>query len=390
MSYIQRPVQLALAALIVCQIALAGDDHPQLDALRTYIRSRAQSPEDYVVGKFKNYDYVFVGEWHKIKEDQLLIQNLIPNLYAAGIYNLGIEFGNHDYQPQIDSVITAAEYDADKVRWVCFKHITWWGYQEYEDIYRAAWRLNRSLPAGARKFRVVALNYAPDFSKLTKEGGEENWKQVWYRGEGDSYMARMIFEELVHKGEKALIYSGSHHAFTSYHQPICDFNPVKFYRYETARMGNIVHDSLPDRVFNIFLHSPWQTIRGGNDYESPMLGIIDTAMAVFANPRFGFDCAGTPFGELHDTMAYYSVGYKDFKLADFCDGYIYQGDFCTLQGGTPDTLFVTEENLQEAIRGIMTWKGQQNYKTVADFKNTFIYYTDPAVLFPGLCAERKK
>jgi hypothetical protein len=53
-------------------------------------------------------------------------------------------------------------------------------------------------------------------------------------------------------------------------------------------------------------------------------------------------------------------------------------------------LFVTEENLQEAIKGLMTWKGQQNYKTVADFSNTFKYYTDPAVLFPGLYAEREK
>ena len=382
--------KLALALMLGCQVVIAAENPPQVDSLRAYIKAHSQAPEDYIVSKFKKYDYVFVGEYHKIKQDQLLIQKLIPILYTAGIYNLGIEFGNHDYQPQIDSLTTAGDYDANKARWVTFKWSTWWGYQEYEDLFRAAWQLNRSLPAGARKFRVVALNYAPDYRKLTQEGGQENWKQVNYRGDQDSYMARMILDEFVHKGEKALIYSGSHHAFTAYHQPDCDFNPLKFYRFETGRMGNLVHDSIPDRVFNIFLHSPWMTIRGENDYESPIMGAIDTVMTAFKNPRFGFDCEGTPFGELRDTMAYYSVGYKDFKLADFCDGYIYQSDFCTLEGGTPDTLFVSEENLQEAIKGIMTWKGQQNYKTVADFSNTFKYYTDPAVLFPGLCAERKK
>jgi hypothetical protein len=382
--------KLALALMLGCQVVIAAENPPQVDSLRAYIKAHSQAPENYIVSKFKKYDYVFVGEYHKIKQDQLLIQKLIPILYTVGIYNLGIEFGNHDYQPLIDSLTTARDYDANKARWVTFKWLTWWGYLEYEDIFRAAWQLNRSLPAGARKFRVVALNYAPDFSRLTQDGGQENRKQVLYRGDQDSYMARMILDEFVHKGEKALIYSGSHHAFTAYHQPDCDFNPLKFYRFETERMGNLVHDSIPDRVFNIFLHSPWMTIRGENDYESPIMGEIDTVMAAFKNPRFGFDCVGTPFGKLHDTLAYYSAGYKDFKLADFCDGYVYQGNFCTLEGGTPDTLFVTEENLQEAIKGIMTWKGQQNYKMVADFSNTFKYYTDPAVLFPGLCVERKK
>jgi hypothetical protein len=115
------------------------------------------------------------------------------------------------------------------------------------------------------------------------------------------------------------------------------------------------------------------------------MGIIDNIIMQFPGKRVGFDCAGTPFGELRDSLTYYSFGYEDFKLSDFCDGYIYQGNFCELDGCTPDSLFVTENNLQKAIKGIATWKGQQNYKTVDDFNNTFRYYSSPSWLFHGLC-----
>ncbi len=378
----------ACLAIVGSNFTPLAVETPDIVTLKSYLESHWQKPEEYVVSKFKKYDYVFIGEYHKIKQDLLLIQSLIPELYKAGIYHLGIEFGNHDYQNLIDSLVTAEEYDADLARWISFKHITWWGYSEYQDIYRAAWKLNSSLPDSAQKFRVVALNYSPDYSKLTEQGGDENWKEVHYKGDIDSYLAKMIFEEFVSKGVKALIYSGAHHAFTKYHQPVFDADPFKFYRFVTDRMGNQIYDSIPECVFNIFLHSPWQTKFSGESYESPMMGIIDSVMADFESQRVGFDCLGTPLGDIRDTVAYYSVGYDDFELADFCDGYIYMGDFCSLEGSTPDTLFVTEDNLKEAIKGIMTWKGQQNYKTVSDFIETFKYYTLPAVLFPGLCPEK--
>lgn len=45
-----------------------------------------------------------------------------------------------------------------------FKDFVLWGHTDYMDIYRKAWELNHSLAKGARKFRVVNLNYRPDWT----------------------------------------------------------------------------------------------------------------------------------------------------------------------------------------------------------------------------------
>ena len=48
-----------------------------------------------------------------------------------------------------------------------------WGYQEYIDLYKAAWQLNHGLPAGAPPFRVVGLNVRQYWESLKTEQGPE-------------------------------------------------------------------------------------------------------------------------------------------------------------------------------------------------------------------------
>jgi hypothetical protein len=86
-----------------------------------YLKNYGKSPEDYVVEKFQDYDIVFIGESHRVKHNLELIYNLIPRLYQAGVYNLGIEFGTDEYQDEVDRLITAEEYDEDLARLIMFK-----------------------------------------------------------------------------------------------------------------------------------------------------------------------------------------------------------------------------------------------------------------------------
>lgn len=53
-----------------------------------YLKSHWKTPEDYVIEKFSDHDIVFIGEYHRIKHDAELIQNLIPRLYKIGVRNL--------------------------------------------------------------------------------------------------------------------------------------------------------------------------------------------------------------------------------------------------------------------------------------------------------------
>lgn len=338
----------------------------QKSELVEYLRAHWKSPEDYLIEKFRDHDIVFIGEMHRVKHDVELIHNLIPRLYKIGVYNLGIEFGGNEYQDKVDSLVTADEYDENLARWLLFKWATYWGFKEYMDIYRRVWELNKSLPKSAPRFRVVHLNYIPRWDLMKEEMTAEDRKRVMHKGDGDEFMAKVVLKEIVDKGQKALIYSGQHHAFTRYRQPMYDFEKKKLLGLRDTRMGNIVQKRIPDKVFNIFLHFPWPMKENFDAMKYPVNGGIDAVMREFHDQRVGFDVVGSPFGKLRDNDAYYAIGYDNFTLSTFCDGYIFQMPVNQYQGCTVDTVFVTEGNLQEAIAWIPNVKARKHYKKPQD------------------------
>ena len=322
---------------------------PDSKTLVAYLKSHGKAPEDYVISKFADHDIVFIGEYHRIKRDVELIHRLIPRLYRAHIYNLGIEFGCSEDQDKVDRLITAKLYDESLARSLIFRQFSGWGYTEYEDLYRKAWELNRSLPKGARKFRVVNLEYRPNWPALKEQMAPADWDKVWWQGDPDRHMAEVIIREFVNKHQKGLIYSGIHHAFTRYHQPVYDFQSKKMLRFNTARMGNLVYDKIMDKAFTIYLHAAWGSNTNIEEVTRPVHGVIDAVMAELGNQAVGFDVKGSPFGNIADNQSYYSLGYANFTLDKFCDGYIFQGRLEDAEGVTVDPLFITDSNLEEAI-----------------------------------------
>ena len=368
-----------LVFLIVSLIILLGFFSPQKkmreispekkQELVQYLKTHWKSPEDYVVEKFKDYDIVFIGENHRIKHDLELIHNLIPRLYQAGVYNLGIEFGAYEYQDKVDKLITAAEYDEELARLLMFKFYVIWGYREYMDIYRKAWEINKSLPKEAPKFRIINLMYIPDWNALQEKMTLELRKKVWYKGNPDVYMANIIIKEIVAKRQKALIYSGIHHAFTHYYQPMYDVKNKKFIAYEKNRMGNVIYRKIPGKVFLTFLHASWPTKEGYSKRTYPVGGIIDKIMMEFEEKRVGFDVKESPFGRIRDNDTFYAYSYPNFSLSTFCDGYIFQKHFKDYEGCTVDLKCITEKNLQEAIDNLPA-RLRKRYTKVEDFINS--------------------
>lgn len=339
---------------------------PTKQELVSYLRSHWQTPEDYVVSKFSNHDIVFIGEYHRIKHDPQFIQSLIPKLYMAGIYNLGIEFGVHEDQEQVDGLINADSYDEKLARHIIFRFLPLWGYKEYIDIYRGAWVLNHSLPKSAPRFRVVNLSYRPNWAALTGERTPEVMNKVWHKGDPDKFMGQIILTEFVAKKQKALIYSGRHHAFTRYHQPRYNFQKNELYGFEKTRMGNVVYAQIGDRSFNIVLHSPWPSKHSFDDLRLPVGGTIDEVMREFKTQRVGFDVKDSPFGRLADADTYYAVGYDHFTLGTFTDGYVFQGPFSTYEGCTVEPLFITDENFQEAVEQLSSPEARKQATSPAD------------------------
>ena len=62
-------------------------------------------------------------------------------------------------------------------------------------------------------------------------------QKVWVKGDPDEFMAHIVLAEFVAKHQKALIYSGIHHAFTRYKQPIYDFDVGKLIRLKLRPDG---------------------------------------------------------------------------------------------------------------------------------------------------------
>ncbi len=344
---------LVFAAQTACAVELPTVTAELKQQLLQYLRANHQGPEEYVINKFKEHDVVILGEYHRIRHDPELIQNLIPRLYKAGIYTLAIEFLRREDQPLIDRLLSGGEWDEALGRQIQFNGFVFWGYREYVDIYKAAWRLNRSLPLGSRPFRVLGIGDSPDWSLIKTEADARDpaiRRQVW-RGGGEHLWAKVILDEVARK-EKVLVYCGLHHAFSEYRQPIFDEKKQAFIRHTGERMGNHVYKELGKRVITIALHAPWIPAEGYSQpfYVYPVEGAIDAVIAEL-EPRYrraGFDTRGTPFGRLPDTRTIYKHGYPGFTLATLCDGYIIQKPMAEYESVTMIPDFINEHNIDTA------------------------------------------
>lgn len=362
-------VALAIAALTLAgcsgeqesgdgRSAGAPQDAASVDELADYVRENHATPEDYLVSKFRDHDIVFVGEYHRIRHDAELVQNVIAPLYEAGVYSLGMEFARRADQDDIDRLVTGDTYDEALAAEILWRQWPWWGFQEYADVFRAAWRLNSKLPEGARPFRVFGLNAAQDWSHVwTPEdrADRETLRKVWPEGNSDAVMAETILGEFVKKREKALIYAGINHAYTEYRQPVYSASEGGFVRFVEGRMGNRVFELAGKRSITIFLHAPWPDARG---HSAPMVrpadGVIDALIAELPPElrRAGFDVTGTPFESLPGESSLWKHGYDDFTLGTFCDGYIIQGPLSGYEGVTVIDGWFSEENREDAIAQI--------------------------------------
>jgi len=326
--------------------------------LEGYVREHHETPEEYIVTKFVDHEIVFVGEYHRIKHDVELIQNVIPLLYENGVYNLGMEFASRADQADIDRLVTAETYDEALANGIIWNQWAWWGYQEYVDIFRAAWEFNQELPESARPFRVFGLNATSDWSHVwTPEDRQdpEVMRKVWPEGNSDAVMAETILEQFVDKEQKALVYMGINHAYTEYRQPIYDESAGEFARFSKGRAGNRVYDEIGKRCITIFLHAPWPSAEGNSaPWVRAADGAIDVLMARLPPElgRAGFDVNGTPFGDLSGASSLWKHGYEDFTLATYCDGYIFQKPLSGYEGVAVVDGWFSEENRLDAIAQI--------------------------------------
>ncbi|HKQ97088.1 MAG TPA: ChaN family lipoprotein [Candidatus Polarisedimenticolia bacterium] len=356
---------LALAAAAV----VAGDaptaekrplpvlEEPDRARMQAWLDRHALAPVDYVVAKFADHDIVFLGEYHRIRHDAVLVQTLIPHLYRAGVYNLGLEFLGARDQAALDGLLAADAYDEALAGRLFWNQWPFWGYQEYVDILRAAWTFNHGLPRDARRFRVVGLNARTDFSHVwTPEdrANPEIMAKALPDGDVDEVMAETVRREILAKRQKALIYSGSNHAYTRFRQPVPNAATGGIDELVSTRLGNRIFADIGKRCWTIFLHSPWPAAEGYSKPEVyPADGVIDAFFAAVApaKRRVGFDVKGSPFAGLEAKSSLWGRAPR-FRLEKYADGWIYQMPLSEYRGVSGVPGWFNEANRMQAIEQI--------------------------------------
>ncbi|MDD3771881.1 MAG: ChaN family lipoprotein [Weeksellaceae bacterium] len=369
---------ISFTSIILILFSCSRYHKNETDLLKS-IKENSQSPEHYVIEKFKNHQVIFIGENHYIKEQVELIKNLIPELYENGIYNLGTEFIRYSDTEKMNKLLTDSIYNEELVRDISFNSLWHWGYQEYLDIYKTVWELNQKLPKNAPKFRIFGIEEDIDFSYVQSEEDFDNpevmrkvFKSSYDFEESEGFSAFVIQKEILDKNEKALIYSGIHHAFTEYYQPRYDIEKKIFGgSYEKERMGNLIKNKLGDKTMTIFIHGPWYDKNGYKMQILPIDGVLDS---LFSLPEyqeyypFGMDTRGTSLGDLKGKTSVYQYGYPNFTLKDFCDGYIFLkpiNDYTTV---TPIADFVKPENVEYIKQQEFNYRNTD--LTAQDFNDT--------------------
>jgi hypothetical protein len=327
----------------------------EVNPLVQFATSSWRSPQDYVVASLATRDIVFLGEFAKISQGVTFVQSLVPRLYAAGIRRLGMEYGLADDQQQIDALVTAPTWDEAKARALMFDWVVTWGYQEYIDIYKAAWQVNSRRPAGADPFRIIALSPRQDWSVLTAQADLSDPAKIaaLYAQEGspDAHMAAVIQKQFLQTGQKAVVYTGTQHALTRYRSVDYEKNAAKLGLPETRRAGTIVAAAAPGRVMTIEIHAPWPDATNKVGLGYPAGGLIDAMIdALPADKRSGgWNLAGTPLGALSIKGSVYETP-SATTLADVFDGYIVLGPLHDYTVVTAITDFIQAKDADRATQ----------------------------------------
>lgn len=338
-----------LADPLTFLLAPGTDPEGRTEAAQLAQVRSAQAPDAYLIDKFRNADIVLLGEDHAVKQSVAFVMNAIPSLYAAGVTNLVMEFGADEDQALLDRLVTAPAYDAETARQLMFNYNVMWSWRDYRDLYRAVWAFNRTLPKGKPPFRIVNMSYVFDWSGFSGTRTPETLRQVFPRGMVDQFRAERIAREVLDKGRKALVLTGTLHAFTRFAAGQTQSDGDGFCQRTANALGNRLHAAYGTRIANVMLHQSLPALPGRRaPFEQPGDGAVERIMRLNGDRPVGFDLRGAAMGSIRD-YSHYGICERDFTLADLFDGYIFLAPFKELRAATPDAGFVDEANLARAI-----------------------------------------
>ncbi len=311
------PASLAVSfAVAVILLGRCGPDGERESEFLRYWNEHPAAPIDYVLDKFASHKWVFLGEYHRVKHDVDLLASLIPALHEkTEVRCLAWEFLDHEAAEEANRLITAPEYDRAATIAFFRGQVATWSYEEYLNIYHAAWESNKRWAAEKGPFLFVGLHPGIRWDLVNygteEEAAREKAKQERY----DELMARWLAEDVLSPGRPALISTGIAHSTAKFDEYYVGQGDRRL-----VRMGNMVYrEPYKKDMFFIALHAPFYDSGARADIY-PFDGILDRLMRSYGRD-IGFDVIGTPFAALtHKNRSEYSI--TAYTFGDLYDGYI--------------------------------------------------------------------
>jgi hypothetical protein len=222
--------------------------------------------------------------------------------------------------------------------------------------YKAAWELNRSLPKGEPRFRILGVDIRPDYRRVP--AGSD--PMVAFRPELDpkaaemlrgmivggpdrdltrnTRMAEILRREVLSKGQKALMFNGSGHSTTRYLRP----NRAGVGERRIV-VGYMIHQEIGDRAMGVLLGGLGTRFGGaGESGRDPILSAVLASLPT-GRDSVGFDVKASPIGGLAVT-----AGKETLTMEGFWDGLAFIAMKESWEPSRPSFKYLTDEAVKLA------------------------------------------
>lgn len=276
-----------------------------------FLNKNGKPPVDYILDKFKSYPIVAIGEMHEIENDLNLLIEVVKN--KTFIDEVGVvvwEFGNSNYQKDIDKIINAENFDKQLISKMYKDHTHPWGwpFECYIDFYRAVWEINKSRK-NAIKVLLADIPIHWDEIKTTEDYKNRAAKR-------DSYMADILENEIINKGKKALFYAGRNHTLKLLKMKDGTYRETAVY---------LVNKKYPKKIFTTFIHHSNQYNEKNDETRRISDGLFDYIFKKRNDEPIGFDLENNYFGNQNQLNIDFITSPFPFHLSDLYDGYLFIG-----------------------------------------------------------------
>ena len=289
--------QFCLAALCL-SLALGWDSRLPVSIFYSPQSHSAPKPSnavDAIVKAFDKFPLVAFGEYQGLQEEADFFALLIRDpAFSTRVNDIVVEFGNALYQDVVDRYVAGKEISPDELRqvWRNTTELLTWNSPMYEKFFANVRELNQTLPA-SRRLRVLLGDPPIDWNKVQSR---EEFLSV--QGQRDSHYAKVVEDEVLAKGRKALLIAGEGHFARQSVSPM-------------DNVGRLIEKRHPKSLFVIMSHRGF--LEQNEELEPRLvswpkpslailkgtwLGALDASLVMMVlNSRDGGKCIYNPYGE---------------------------------------------------------------------------------------------